>query len=278
MMKMHQKRRSRLVLVDDDRKYCAGVVERLGVDFGDQIDVVGVAHDGFSGFKLIAETVPDIAVIDVMLPVFDGNTLLETVKNTYSLQDIVCIMVTGFNKDKEIKRSIDSGAEFYFTKPYEINDFGTKIVSIYDRLSEKTDGISYFEKRSNPAPVAASDVFASEVLRKLGVVHSTKGCQFIRHGIKLCLEDNTHLLGVTKTLYPAIAKKFKTTPERVERSIRHTLGRAWVLGAGARTAGLNFLDARIRPSNSMFLRAVVDCYNDKPKTGNSDRLSSGRMI
>lgn len=62
-------------------------------------------------------------------------------------------------------------------------------------------------------------------LNEIGVQHHLLGRKYIAEGIRLIDEDASILQAVTKELYPAIARKFKTTGSRVERAIRHAIER-----------------------------------------------------
>lgn len=60
------------------------------------------------------------------------------------------------------------------------------------------------------------------LLKFVGVDPANVGYDYIYEAILLILKDKNYLKGITKVLYPDIAKKFETTPSRVERAIRHS--------------------------------------------------------
>lgn len=61
------------------------------------------------------------------------------------------------------------------------------------------------------------------VLDWIGVPHHVKGYRFIKEAVMLGYEDSEIFESVTKCLYPEIAKRYNTTPSRVERAIRHAI-------------------------------------------------------
>ncbi len=61
----------------------------------------------------------------------------------------------------------------------------------------------------------------TEIIHEIGVPAHIKGYQYLREAIMMAVEDVEMLNSITKILYPTIAEKFKTTPSRVERAIRH---------------------------------------------------------
>lgn len=84
-----------------------------------------------------------------------------------------------------------------------------------------------FPERIVPVVVEKGDGqtnMAYEFLRALGVKPNIKGYQYIKFLIEMCEVDLTyHTKPITKEIYPECAKKFRTTPSRVERAIRHAI-------------------------------------------------------
>ena len=74
--------------------------------------------------------------------------------------------------------------------------------------------------------------------------------------------ENVELLGaVTKELYPSIAKKFNTTPSRVERAIRHAIEVAWSRGKMETIHalfGYTVSGGKGKPTNSEFIALISD--------------------
>jgi two-component system response regulator (stage 0 sporulation protein A) len=62
-----------------------------------------------------------------------------------------------------------------------------------------------------------------ELLRRVGVPAHVKGYTYLKDALDICWSDRSYLDGITKRLYPAIAKREGTTPSRVERAIRHAI-------------------------------------------------------
>ena len=86
----------------------------------------------------------------------------------------------------------------------------------------------------------------SRKLIGLGIPTRLKGYKYILAAIEQVLEDETSLEGVTKILYPDVAKKYNSTPQRVEKAIRHAIEVAWTD---------NVVENR-RPTNSEFISRI----------------------
>ena len=98
-----------------------------------------------------------------------------------------------------------------------------------------------------------------DLLKELGVSGANLGWGYLKTAIDLCMEDEQRLHHITRCLYPAIAEAHKTTASRVERSIRHALDSAFLLGdveAQYRIFG-NTIAMRGRPTNSGFIAGCV---------------------
>ena len=101
----------------------------------------------------------------------------------------------------------------------------------------------------------------SEIFISIGIPPHIKGYGYLREGIKMTIEHPNVINSVTKELYPSIAKKFDTTPSKVERAVRHAIEVAWNRG---RIDAINAIfGARIylgteKPTNSEFIALVAD--------------------
>lgn len=66
-----------------------------------------------------------------------------------------------------------------------------------------------------------------DLLYSLGITANYTGFYYTISAVELAVQDPSHLIQVTKDLYPAVAEHFHSTTSRVERNIRHAVGLAW---------------------------------------------------
>lgn len=71
---------------------------------------------------------------------------------------------------------------------------------------------------------------AATFLREIGVPANILGYDYMTEAINMVVADRSAIHSMTKTLYPAIAEKFQTTPARAERAMRHGIEMAWERG------------------------------------------------
>ncbi len=101
----------------------------------------------------------------------------------------------------------------------------------------------------------------TDMIHEIGVPAHIKGYQYLREAIMMSVEDTTMLSSITKILYPTIAKKFATTPSRVERAIRHAIEVAWSRGRMETLDtlfGYTINTGKGKPTNSEFIDLIAD--------------------
>ena len=99
-----------------------------------------------------------------------------------------------------------------------------------------------------------------DMLIRLGVKANLKGYQYLVTAVNLCLEDKEEMEGITKRLYPSVARKHKAGAEQVEHAIRHAIQTAWKRGKLTEQEaifGYHAGEAK-RPTNSEFIMGLVD--------------------
>ena len=101
----------------------------------------------------------------------------------------------------------------------------------------------------------------TDMIHEIGVPAHIKGYQYLREAIMMSVEDVEMLGSITKVLYPTIAKKYQTTPSRVERAIRHAIEVAWSRGRMETLDalfGYTINTAKGKPTNSEFIALIAD--------------------
>lgn len=120
------------------------------------------------------------------------------------------------------------------------------------------------EKESVPQkekPVRDLEQDVTNMIHEIGVPAHIKGYQYLREAIMMAVEDTGMISSITKILYPTIAKKFQTTPSRVERAIRHAIEVAWSRGKMETLEslfGYTIDTSKGKPTNSEFIALIAD--------------------
>ena len=121
----------RIVVAEDEALIRMDLVEMLG-EAG--YLVVAQASDGAEAIALVAEHKPDLAILDVKMPILDGISAAEEIIATCPV-----LMLTAFSQRELVDRARDAGVMAYVLKPFTINDLVPAIeIAISRHLQMKT--------------------------------------------------------------------------------------------------------------------------------------------
>jgi len=113
----------KILVVDDDRNVLFLISELLARDNYEVIQ----ASDGLVALSQIRKLLPELAVLDVMMPGLDGFELCRRIKNDPLTSGIKVIMVTAKTSGKDIETGLSAGADHYITKPFKMAELSSKI-------------------------------------------------------------------------------------------------------------------------------------------------------
>ena len=103
--------------------------------------------------------------------------------------------------------------------------------------------------------------YITEIMLDIGVPAHLKGYHYLRDAIMMSGRDMAVVSSVTKLLYPAIARRFRTTDQKVERAIRNAIEVSWTRGNAEtfeKMFGYSAQSGRSRPTNSEYIARIAD--------------------
>lgn len=103
--------------------------------------------------------------------------------------------------------------------------------------------------------------YITDIMLDIGVPAHLKGYHYLRDAILLSGRDMEVVSSVTKLLYPTIAKRFRTTDQKVERAIRNAIEVSWERGnedTFEKLFGYSASKGRNRPTNSEYIARIAD--------------------
>lgn len=103
--------------------------------------------------------------------------------------------------------------------------------------------------------------YITGIMLDIGVPAHLKGYHYLRDAILLTGRDIEVVSSVTKLLYPTIAKRFKTTDQKVERAIRNAIEVSWTRGnveTFEEVFGYSVASGKNRPTNSEYIARIAD--------------------
>lgn len=258
-----------VLLADDNREFTNLLSEFISEQ--SDMNVCGVAYNGNEVLKHLetARKIPDVLILDIIMPHLDGLGVLEKIQELDLNPMPKIIMLTAFGQENITQKAVQLGASYYILKPFDMEMLSNRIRQLVGgpstSLSSSTLNSSLTSNRSNNVfPIGKGknlDANITSIIHEIGVPAHIKGYQYLREAITM-VYNNIEILGaITKTLYPAIAEKFKTTPSRVERAIRHAIEVAWTRGnidSISHLFGYTVNISKSKPTNSEFIAMVAD--------------------
>lgn len=103
--------------------------------------------------------------------------------------------------------------------------------------------------------------YITNIMLDIGVPAHLKGYHYLRDAIMLSGRDMEAVSSVTKLLYPTVARRYKTTGQKVERAIRNAIEVSWVRGNEETFEGLfgySSKAGKARPTNSEYIARIAD--------------------
>ncbi len=247
------------VAIADDNTTFASAIEKKLLLYTD-INVVGTACSGTELMEVIKQKMPQVVILDNVMPYMDGIEVLKAISNLDEDYDPVIIMMTVTSNDNLTRNAVELGADYYFVKPVDLDEFASRVEPIVKYNPERTSEV-YTKVMFNKTGEDNNHVLVTNILHEIGVPAHIKGYMYMRDAIKMVISNQELLGGITKELYPAIARKYNTTSSRVERAIRHGIEVAWSRGR-VETLDMIFgytIDQnKGKPTNSEFIAMVAD--------------------
>lgn len=265
-----------VLIADDNSEFSATLAGYINAE--EDLELVGIARDGVDAFDMIKNLEPDIVLLDVIMPRLDGLGVLERLEENNIEKMPMCIMLSAVGQDKITQKAINLGAQYYIVKPFEISVLIKRIKELkffqpvqskipYTSREIKT---SYIEIAPNEKKNEENlEALVTNMIHEIGVPAHIKGYQYLREAIMMVINDIDIINQITKQLYPEIAEKYKTTPSRVERAIRHAIEVAWARGqadAVENIFGYTISAAKGKPTNSEFIAMIADKLRLELKT------------
>lgn len=253
------------VAIAEDNELMLGLLEDI-VTNDKELNVVGTARNGEDIYKIIKEDEPDVVLLDIVMPKLDGLGVLDKVNQDKTLKKLpTFIMVSAIGQDRVTEDAFKLGADYYIMKPFNESIIISRIKRAQKELTEKKQEIApvFSPKADKKVEKTEEDLETdvTEIIHEVGVPAHIKGYQYLRDAIVMSVKDMDMLNSITKVLYPTIAKKYQTTPSRVERAIRHAIEVAWSRGRMDTLDdmfGYTINRGKGKPTNSEFIALITD--------------------
>ena len=240
-------KRTTVLIADGSEDFCAQLSAPLQ---NGGYQVIGTAIDGNSAIEQLKAVLPEVLVLDLMLPKADGLAVLNSLPREKRPR---VLLLSALATDYVASAAAAAGADYLMLKPCRAQTVAIRVGEILE--AER----SAAKKRQSQEPDI--ETLVTNVIHEIGVPAHIKGYQYLREAIIIAVGDMEVINAITKVLYPQVAKTFCTTPSRVERAIRHAIEVAWDRGdldTLQRFFGYTVSNTKGKPTNSEFIALIAD--------------------
>jgi len=235
-----------VVLADANEEFRAML--RESIEKTGEFTVVGAAGDGMTALRLVEEKKPQLLLTEVLLPELDGFGMLDRLAARDEKPRT--ILLSAMYRRELVERAMAMDVSFFMPKPFETG-------SLLERMRQ----VAKEGETENEDDFHALQRQVTDVIHEVGVPAHIKGYQYVREAIIIAVQDIEVINAVTKILYPEVAKRYNTTPSRVERAVRHAIEVAWDRGdleTLQRYFGYTVSNTKGKPTNSEFIAMIAD--------------------
>ncbi|AEI12829.1 response regulator transcription factor [Cellulomonas gilvus] len=199
---------TKVLVVEDEPAIAQAIARRLSAE-GWAVEAVG---DGLAGVEAAARIVPDVVVLDVMLPGIDG---LEVCRRIQAERPVPVLMLTARDDETDMLIGLGVGADDYMTKPFSMRELVARTKALLRRTERATRALEIATAEAPEPPLAVGDVTIDRAQRRV-----------VRHG------QEVHLTPTEFDLLVALATSPRTVLTR-ERLLAEVWD--WVDASGTRT-------------------------------------------
>lgn len=249
----------KVLVADDNREFC-GILRDYFSNEPD-FELVEVCSNGMEVLDVISKKEVEVLILDLIMPYVDGIGVLEKINELRLDPRPKIVILTAFGQENITQKAVQLGADYYILKPFNLQVLGERVRQVARDVQVKAPRVNHINApMPSPAPKNL-EVEVTKIIHEIGVPAHVKGYQYLRDAIMLVVDEINYLGAVTKELYPTIAKKYDTTPSRVERAIRHAIELAWDRGDYDKINkffGYTISGEKGKPTNSEFIAIIAD--------------------
>ena len=244
----------RVLIADGNAQFRRAVADYFKTDRN--VTRFAEACDGEEALGRLRDEHFDVLITELVMPKSDGLDLLESLQEEPSAKPDVVIMVSYMRNDGLLQRAFAKGASYVMLKPVEPEFLYRRMVDLCD------NGPGQAETGKTFSPAAKTlDEKITAVFLSVGIPAHIKGYHYLREAIRMVFYKPELIGRITKELYPGIAKRFGTTPSKVERAIRHAIEVSWTRGKIEninKLFGFSVYGKNEKPTNGEFIALVAD--------------------
>lgn len=202
------------------------------------------ASNGAEALRIAVEQMPDLMVLDLMMPELDGLAVLQGLKEHHIYPNVLAI--TRFTNSFIEEKLSQLGVGYLMIKPCQARTVAERVRDMDAICSVLGNG-------------GRNTCQVTQMLLRLGVPTKLHGFSYMRQAIHFLMENSN--LQLTKELYPDVGRVFGAGAMQVERAIRSAIGITWQKrddAAWGQLFGYDTLGTVQKPTNAEFLFRLAE--------------------
>jgi two-component system response regulator RpaA len=124
---------SKILIIDDDK----AIVELVKANLELQGHEILTANDALTGIAITQQELPDLIILDLMMPEVDGFTACQRIRQSEVTKEIPILMLTALSGTDDKVSGFNAGADDYLTKPFELPELYVRVRALLRRTSKK---------------------------------------------------------------------------------------------------------------------------------------------
>lgn len=242
--------KKQVLIADPDEQFRSELVTAL--EDSDEFEVIGVAADGEETLRMLQTKQVDILVMDLLLPRYDGLTILESIQAINKRPRV--LVATSFISNYVAYSVARFGVRQLIHKPCGVD----VIIKALHRMLVNINGRLVVFRWNGDQSLES---LTTNILHDIGVPANIRGYQYLREAILLASKDEDSKNAILKSRYLEIANIYETTATKVERAIRGAIEIAWDRGdldTLQRYFGYTVSNIKGKPTNTEFISIIAD--------------------
>ena len=216
----------RVLIADPNREFQQMMTALLSRER--DMEVADVSSDGLETLAKVKTLRPDVVLLDLVQPRLDGLGVLRRLAAQENAPPV--LVLTGFVNAHVIAECSELGAAYFMPKPCDTEELIARLRKCTETKKKPPDGQASAARTEMKYMNYPLESAVTDLIHEIGVPAHIKGYQYLREAILFTLRSADASAGITKVLYPEVAKRFSTTSTCVERAMRRAIEVAWDRG------------------------------------------------
>ena len=253
------------VLICDDNANWLEILS-LAIDKDSKLKVVAQACDGETALELIERLRPDIIILDIVMPEYDGVYIVSHIRKHMNEYTPFIYILSGLGTDSIIKALNNLGIDFYSVKPVSTHVIMNNLNALIERHNHAEVTFEGSEEAKSIMEREILENVVKNLLLRFGVMPHRISSKCVMNALVLYAYSPESFPILTKVLYPQIAEEYGLSNSSVEKNIRSAISQIQKNNTEVYSEIFSY-STKGRITNGEFLSVMADYINNIVRNG-----------